>query len=298
MGVDAVSAGNIGQPPYDPSWLPATWTVLEVSSFQAVDLEAAPGIVVVTSLGVDHLDWHGTAEEYWRDKLSFTRAEGPHLTLLAHDAALLTQREQVGGTCEVREPLDHDLTTALGLLGRHSDSNVALALGATARALEVPVATVVTAAFAHASEFTPLPGRLTPVRTIGNVRYVDDGLATSVLPTIAALEVFATDDVALIVGGFDRGVDYAPLATALGARARSTTVVTLGDAGARIGTALAGLSSVRVVRASDMTDAIALARDAIAPRGVVVLSPAAPSFDAYANWEERSADFARVVASL
>ena len=63
------------------------------------------------------------------------------------------------------------------------------------------------------------------------MRYIDDGLATSVLPTLAALEVFRDEPLALIAGGFDRGVDYAELADALCARGRDTTLITMGNAG-------------------------------------------------------------------
>jgi UDP-N-acetylmuramoyl-L-alanine---L-glutamate ligase len=298
MGVDAESAGNIGQPPYDPEFGSAMWTVVEVSSFQATDVECAPSIVVVTSLGVDHLDWHGSPEEYWRDKLSLTRAEGPHTTLLADDDTLLSQVDQIGGDREVVEPIDDDLAQSLGLLGRHNDSNVALALEAVALALEAPLNVVAECGREHSHEFVPLPGRLTLVRTIGQSRFVDDGLATSVLPTTAALRVFEHDVVALIAGGFDRGIDYEPLAVAIAARESPTTVITLGDAGARIASALARHTHVRVVPARDMDDAVNLGWAAVSATGVVLLSPAAPSFDSYANWEERSADFARVVRRI
>lgn len=297
-GQSAESAGNIGAPPYDPAFHIAEWTVLETSSFQAVDIEPAPRIVVVTSLGVDHLDWHGSPEQYWRDKLALTRAEGPHVTLLADDPALAAQVDQIGGQVDTVGPRDDDLGVALGLLGRHNQSNVALALAAVAHATDTSVADVAATGRDQRRAFTPLPGRLTLVGTVGDVRFVDDGLATAVLPTVAALAVFETEPVALIVGGFDRGVDYGSLASAVAARPLATTVVTLGPAGTRIADALVTHPRVHVRRASDMGDAVALARDAVSGGGVVLLSPAAPSFDAYANWEERSADFTRVVAAL
>jgi len=67
-------------------------------------------------------------------------------------------------------------------------------------------------------------------------RYVDDGLATSALPVVAALEVFDDEPVALIVGGFDRGVDYAPLAEAIAARRQPMVLITMGEAGKRMAT--------------------------------------------------------------
>jgi len=70
---------------------------LEVSSFQCVDIDVAPGLVVVTSLGADHLDWHGTLEEYRRDKLSLTRAPGEHRTLVPENATMHDYAAEIGG---------------------------------------------------------------------------------------------------------------------------------------------------------------------------------------------------------
>jgi UDP-N-acetylmuramoylalanine-D-glutamate ligase len=148
--------------------------------------------------------------------------------------------------------------------------------------------------------FEPLRGRLSLVasedRDGATVRYVDDGLATSVLPAVAALEVFADEPVALIAGGFDRGVDYIPLAVALAGRAQRTVVLTMGDAGARIAEALGQLRpDIERHAVNSMREAVALGRRSLTSGGVVLLSPGAPSFDRYRNWEERSDDFAAAV---
>ena len=80
----------------------------------------------------------------------------------------------------------------------------------------------------------PLPSRLTPVGTVGGVTFVDDSLSTNVLPTLAALDAFPGRRIALIVGGQDRGIDYAPLAAGVLARPAPTYVLTLPDSGPRI----------------------------------------------------------------
>jgi UDP-N-acetylmuramoylalanine--D-glutamate ligase len=297
MGEDAQSAGNIGQPPYEPTWRPPTWTVLEVSSFQAADIEVAPAFVVVTSLGADHLDWHGSVEQYWSEKLALTRAVGAHRTVLANDATLLAQRHQIGGDTEVVGVTEDDVALAaeLSLIGRHNASNVAVAVHAAAA---VHSGDVRAAAREYRGNFTPLPGRLTLIRDVDHVRFVDDGLATSVTPTLAALDVFRDDPLALIAGGFDRGGDYTGLAASLGQREAATTVITTGPAGGRIFAALRAHPTVRAETASDLRDAVSKARAALTGPSVVLLSPAAPSFDAYENWEARSADFARIVREI
>ena len=296
--------GNIGQPPYAPDVDTAKgWLVLEVSSFQCVDIDVAPRLVIVTSLGSDHLDWHGSLENYQTDKLSLTNAEGEHVTMVPDDATFRGVAERLGGERRFVAPDTTGLAASLGLMGAHSDSNVALALHAVAQLTGRTLDDVEQRVRAMASTFEPLRGRLTLVatETVGDasIRYVDDGLATSVLPSIAALAVFVGEPVAIVVGGFDRGVDYVPLAEALASRESATTVLTMGDAGRRIADALRvlGLDVVRR-QVSTMRDAVTLARAALPEGGVVLLSPAAPSFDQYKNWEERSDDFTAVVLDI
>ncbi len=293
--------GNIGQPPYDPTLDTSTgWLVLELSSFQCVDLEVAPGIVVVTSLGADHLDWHGSLQAYRDDKLSLTRAFGEHLTLVPDDETMHAEADRLGGELHFVPADTTHLAAPLGLMGAHSDSNVALALGATARLTRRDAREIRERVAARAHGFEPLPGRLslvtTEVRHGTTVRYVDDGLATSVLPAVAALEVFADDPVALIAGGFDRGVDYVPLAAAIARRSAGTMVLTMGDAGARVADALARLRpDVPRRTVTSMREAVNEGRRYLRDGGVVLLSPGAPSFDRYRNWEERSDDFVAAV---
>ena len=301
---DAQCLGNIGQPPYDPDIDTSRgWLILEVSSFQCVDLDVAPVVVVVTSLGSDHLDWHGSLERYRSDKLSLTRAHGEHRTLVADDPSFYEVRSQLGGEVTFVPRDTTSLAAQLGLIGSHNDANVALALAAVATLTGIAVDDVRASASMNASRFELLRGRLTLVANEeidgALVRYVDDGLATSVLPAIAALEVFANDPVALIAGGFDRGVDYDDLALALTRRTQPTTLVTMGHAGARLGAAVRAQDpNVSQRSASTMREAVEFARESLAHGGVVLLSPAAPSFDQYQNWEERSDDFVAVVRSF
>ena len=304
LGEGAQALGNIGQPPYDPTIDTSTgWLVLEVSSFQAADLVLAPGLIVVTSLGADHLDWHGSLEQYREDKLSFTRSAGTHRTLVADQASLRAVRDQIGGEVTFVASDESGLAASLGLIGAHNDANAALALAAAAMLTGVAEADVRAAVEARADAFEPLRGRLTLVASESVdgdvVRYVDDGLATSVLPAIAALEVFHEEPVALIAGGFDRGVDYGELADVLVERRRPTVLITMGNAGVRLSDEVHQRRRELIQHvAKDMLEAVTLARASLTGGGVVLLSPAAPSFDHYHNWEERSDDFTAIVRAL
>ncbi len=278
LGHRAVRVGNIGAPPYDPS-VDATegWWVLEVSSFQSADVTHAPAFIVVTSLGSDHLDWHGSLEQYHRDKLALTRATGEHVTVLADSQALRAEVDQLGGTLVWVREHDHALAEALHLLGTHNDANVGLALAVVARVTNTSTSEVRAAALARVSAYVPLAGRLSIVRDVvrdaDEFRFIDDGLATAPLPTLAALEVFADDPLALVAGGFDRGVDYHELATTLNSRERETHVVTMGPAGERLASLLA--PHVKSGHVDTVSDAVALALTLLEHGGVVLFSPAA-----------------------
>jgi UDP-N-acetylmuramoylalanine--D-glutamate ligase len=304
VGEESQRLGNIGQPPYDPTISTSTgWLIVEVSSFQCVDLDVAPETVVVTSLGSDHLDWHGSLEQYQSDKLSLTRAQGKHRTLVADNEAFHRVQNQLGGDVHFIPADTTGLATALGLLGTHNNANVALALTVVASLAELSINEVRAKVFERASTFEPLPGRLTLVHVEhserGTIRYVDDGLATAALPTMAALEVFSDQAVALIAGGFDRGVDYEELVSSLSKRTQPTTLIAMGEAGTRLGDLIRNRDSrVAQFPASTMLDAVALARESLKTGGVVLLSPAAPSFDHYRNWEERSDDFRSAVFAV
>jgi UDP-N-acetylmuramoylalanine--D-glutamate ligase len=303
-GAHAHRLGNIGQPPYDPTLdLSSGWLVLEVSSFQATDLDTAPGTVVVTSLGSDHVDWHGSQKAYINDKLRLTRGAGQHATFVPDAEVFHDLRDEIGGDIVFVPSRDSDLARTLGLFGEHSKGNVALALRVAAHCTGFSEDDVENAVRANASNFTPLPGRLTLVgreqREGCTITYIDDGLATSTLPTIAALNVFAEDPVALLAGGFDRGVDYSPLVDALASRTERTVVVTMGNAGARIGAALhERAADVMVAHVATLKEGVSFARSALPQGGVVLLSPGAPSFDAYKNWAERSADFTEIARTF
>jgi UDP-N-acetylmuramoyl-L-alanine---L-glutamate ligase len=123
--------------------------------------------------------------------------------------------------------------------------------------------------------------------------FVDDSLATNVLPTREALEAFATRRVALIAGGHDRGIDYTPLADYLATRVAPTAVVSLPESGPRITEVVRARTAVPTVDVDDIETAVARAFELAQPDGVVLLSPAAPSFGQFRNYAERSERFAK-----
>jgi UDP-N-acetylmuramoylalanine--D-glutamate ligase len=303
LGVRSLVAGNIGLPPWDPDagedW--DVW-VVETSSFQAADVPSSPSVVAVTSLAPDHLDWHGSEEAYYADKLSLCSQPGALLTvadasseILRAHAALLGP--EVWWVAEGDPSLDGPWTAALGLPGRHARRNALVAracligLGVSAARDDERVARA-------AAGFTPLAHRFHPIGVVDGVEFVDDSLSTNVLPTLAALDTLGDRPVALLVGGQDRGIDYLPLAHALTSRRARTLVATLPAVGRRIGDAVRaqGGEAVDFEALADATAAAfewALRHTGTDGRpGVVLLSPAAPSFGQFRDYRERAAAFA------
>jgi UDP-N-acetylmuramoylalanine--D-glutamate ligase len=294
LGHPAVAGGNIGQPPWDPAidTDPEYW-IIETSSFQIPDLTNGPPVVAVTSLFPDHLDWHGSVERYYSDKLSLCSKPGVERALAPEgDALLRAQLRSLGdrvqwvGTSDFADPW----VDALGLPGTHNVRNASLA-----RAVLVAVGIVEagddTRMAAAAEGFAGLFSRCESIGHVGEVEFVNDSLATNVLPTLAALQAFGDRKVALLVGGHDRGLDYSPLADAVAQRGHPTLVVTMPDNGPRIGQAVRQGSGTEVVDAIDLDEAVATAFSWAQPDGVVLLSPAAPSFGRFEDYRDRARAF-------
>jgi UDP-N-acetylmuramoylalanine--D-glutamate ligase len=308
LGRRVLVGGNIGVAPFDPlvtaaGPVPECW-VIEVSSYQATDLPVSPPVVAVTSLHPDHLPWHGGVEQYYRDKLSACAQPGADLTIANGDSDLLRERfPLLGPRVEwVSEADDPDATwmDALGIPGGHNRRNALIARQCL-RALGIAGADDDEAMRKAAIGYEGLPSRLTTIGEVDGVTFVDDSLSTNVLPTLAALEAFPGQRVALIVGGQDRGIDYADLAAGVASRHDPTLVLTLPDSGPRISAEFeavaAGLRSPAFTGVTDCPDlASAVATGLRWARGegggIVLLSPAAPSFGHFRDYRDRAEAFA------
>ena len=315
LGYRCLVGGNIGQPPWDPEGPtgppgftassasadgagPWDFWVIEVSSYQAMDLPCSPPVVAVTSLHPDHLDWHGGVRNYYRDKLSACSQPGADLTVANGDSDLLRERVSLLGPrvdwVHAADDPDASWMEPLGLLGGHNRRNALIARRCL-HALGVAGASDEGAMRAAAGGFRHLDHRLQVVGDVAGVTFVDDSLSTNVLPTLAALDAFPGRRVALIAGGHDRGIDYAPLAAGLRGRAAPTLVLALPDSGARIHAELDRVGLLNAEDCADLDAAVARGFDWARPDGVVLLSPAAPSFGRFRDYRERGEVFARAM---
>jgi UDP-N-acetylmuramoylalanine-D-glutamate ligase len=270
-------AGNIGRPVIELLDLDAdVWVVCELSSYQIADLTVGPEVAVLTNLSREHTDWHGSEQRYRADKLRLFELPGVR-------AAVRPLGDRGGWPLVIA-------SEQIPLRGRHNAENVAAAIAAIeAAGLPLPP-------LPQALEgLSALPHRLQTVHTdASGTEWIDDSISTTPESTIAALEAFAGRPLVLIAGGSDRDQDYTRLATELSSRGAPTTLVLLPDTGPAIAAAAAsrGFAEDRMSTAGDMREATQLARRLGVDGGIVLLSPAAPSFSQYANFEERGDDFA------
>lgn len=302
LGHRCLVGGNIGQPPWDPAAGSPRYDywVIETSSYQATDLPCSPPVVAVTSLHPDHLDWHGDVETYYADKLSACSQPGADLTIANGDSDLLRARAGLLGPrvewVRADDDADAGWMKGLGLLGTHNRRN-ALIARACLLALGIGEARDDAALALAAEGFVPLASRLQVIGEVAGVTFVDDSLSTNVLPTLAAMDAFPGRRVALIAGGHDRGIDYQPLATGLATREAPTLVLAVPDSGPRIQAAIEAEcpGTVEVAACADLAAAAERGFRWAQPDGVVLLSPAAPSFGRFRDYRDRGEAFARAM---
>lgn len=275
MGYVTGVVGNIGVP-ISEAPTGAEFLVIETSSYQAANFDGMCDIGVVTSLYQEHLDWHRDVATYQRDKINLLN----HARVkIVHPQVLETGVELPHGTT-VCKPVVEKIPNEY-LSRPHNLNNVAVTLEIV-RALKLDVK----AAIKAMEGFKGLPHRQQELGIKNDILYVDDSIATTPQAAIAAMDVYKGRPLTLIVGGYDRGVDYAPLVDYIH-KNRNLLVVGLGPAGRRI------LQAVPGEPVGTMTEAVQKAKAATPKGGVILLSPAAPSFGLFRDYVERGEAFAK-----
>lgn len=309
-GIPAQVGGNIGTPVASMIASSATdqWNVLELSSFQLqTTTQFRPKIAVILNVTQNHLDRHRTMRRYAEAKARIlaNQTESDHAILNFddpfcrefHTAAAVTWFSSGGAT---RDGLSLDgnsiwfrdqpvmSASDVPIRGRHNLENTMAAIGASFIAgVQLP------AIAAAVRTFKAVEHRLEFVRNVNGVDYYNDSKATSVDATLKALEAF-DQGVWIILGGKDKGSDYAPLRAPLAAKGRSALLI--GSAAAKIGTALNG--ALPLIEAGTLDEAVRVAFAQAVPGDTVLLAPACSSFDQFQNFEHRGRVFKELVGRL
>jgi UDP-N-acetylmuramoylalanine--D-glutamate ligase len=309
-GRTAHLAGNIGVPALDLlDSEPAEVTVVELSSYHTADLEVGPEVALVTNLFKEHTDWHGSEKAYRAEKLRLLALPQVRVRVLgARDGQLMAAVAAAGAPASVVPTQGPGATMFFGvsdgwdvvdgaicrggkrivhrselpLQGEHNALNLCAALTAI-EAFDITLPRLPESL----RDFHSLPHRLETVSERNGQLWVDDSISTTPESTLAALASYPGRQIVLIGGGQDRGQDYAELGREL--RAAGAIVIGVPSSGSRLVACAraAGVPATQAFDVADMPTAVAAA-DRIARRGtVVLLSPAAPSYDHYRNFEER-----------
>lgn len=310
--------GNIGIPLIGcvEQIKPDDLCVVELSSFQLHTMKVSPPVAAVTNVTPNHLNWHTGMNEYIAAKANIFRhqsADGRVVLNYENDVTRAYAESAPGRVCffsSKRTPPEGDAvyeengaiylrtdgaavkvidTSDIILPGRHNVENYMTAIGLTAGLVSAK------AVYAVASTFPGVEHRLEFVRELDGIKYYNGSIDSSPTRTVAALSCFKVP-VVVILGGYDKNLDYEPLCEPLFEHARAAVIT--GQNGEKIFKALEAHGvpeGFEIIKEPDFEKAVYAAKNAAKPGDVVILSPAAASFDHFKNFEERGKTYKNIV---
>ena len=308
-------AGNIGSDPFEflDKLRPTDRVVLELSSFQLIDIEHSPHIAVVLGITSDHLEYHKTQPAYVEAKTPIVRfqTEADHAILSAENSESLAFAELTRATVHYSAtalPVEDGVhvhegnfvqqvpgqsaeivasTSDVQLLGEHNLGNAAAAI------VVAKLCGVHNTAIQEAlRSFTGLPHRIQLVHESAGVRWYDDSIATNNGAVIAAIRSFQAP-ILLIAGGSTKDLDYSELGSVI-ASSNVKQLLLIGQTAAEIAQAAEqhDYPTDRIFFAGTLDKAVEEAVSQSQDGDVVLLSPASASFDQFPNYKVRGDQFA------
>ncbi|MDE5884512.1 MAG: UDP-N-acetylmuramoyl-L-alanine--D-glutamate ligase [Oscillospiraceae bacterium] len=321
-GKKVYKGGNIGKAllPLIEEITEQDVAVVELSSFQLISMRKSPDIALITNITPNHLDVHGTMEEYTEAKINlirhqnafsrtvlnydnsgtrdlqnfvrgklnwFTRQEIPDRGAFLRDDGMLCYIENQEITSilhkdQIRIPGMHNVENFLGV--------IAALWG------EVEIAEIV----AVAEHFGGVEHRIEFVREVNGVKYYNDSIATSPTRVLAGLRSF-DQKIIVIAGGYDKKIPFEPMAETVCDRVK--LLILTGVTADKIQKAVTAAKNydpekIRILRVDSMEEAVETASREAQSGDVVTLSPACASFDKYPNFEVRGKHFKDLVKNL
>lgn len=281
--------------------------VLEISNFQLEQLaciQASPHIALITNLTANHIDRHGTFEEYCRVKEGIFKYQkcdpnDPSVSVFnAEDSITRVWYQkylsQPGRSCLTfcADDVPEEYAKLFQLPGRANRSNLAAALAIVSR-FDIDLSSVEKAI----ATFKGLPNRCQLIAEVRGVRWYDDSKATTPISTMAALNGIDEPKI-LIAGGYDKKISFAEMGNCIAKRAKA--VVLVGQTAAKIADAirLPGQTDCIIKYADSMEQAVRIANETAVSGDVVLMSPACASYDMFKNYIQRSEIFIEAVKAL
>ena len=320
-GYNTYLGGNIGIPIFTKldEITPEDIIVLELSSFQLMGMEQSPNIGVITNITPNHLNIHKDYQEYIDAKKNIFKYQKENdIVVLNYDneitrkcireanskVVLFSGKEKLENgfivdnntikQCEdgVRK---HILDTSEVLLrGEHNYENIATALAVTKSLVDIDTA------IQAVKEFKAVEHRLEFVKEINGSKWYNDSVSSSPTRTIAGLNSF-NEDIVLIAGGYDKNLDYTPIAKPILAKVK--TLILLGQTSGKIFEAVKREEekegkNIDIHMCETLEETVNLAKKLSKPGEVVLFSPASASFDLFKNFADRGEKFKKLVNQL
>jgi UDP-N-acetylmuramoylalanine--D-glutamate ligase len=310
-GYKAPVCGNIGYPIVNEIDKGNDYLIAEISSFQ---LEYSPTfkpkVAVFMNYTADHVDWHGSEEEYLRVKTQFVKGKrSPEWVVFnACDKILMRVAEENQSTrywfgkemgeycCFMKEQTffikeKDNIMSVLNqadvkLFGNHNYQNIMASIAA-ARIAGISVDVIARTV----KEFQGIEHRLEYITDINGIAFYNDSKATNCDSTICALKAFEDTKIVLIAGGRDKGTDLTELVQEI--KNHTTNVILIGEATERFAGALKEGNYENIHKVNSLEAAIEKGLEL--NDGPVVLSPACASYDMFSNFEERGRVFKDIV---
>ena len=323
-GKNCFLGGNIGKPIFTEikNMKPEDIVVLELSSFQLMEMEVSPDISVVTNMYPDHLNIHSSYEEYQQAKKNiFLHQNENGVVILNYDNEITRkfadevksnlvyfsslQKLKNGYVYDRKDETIKRYANGksenilkkqeIKLRGIHNYENICAALAATASIVDEK------SQIKAIKEFNGVEHRLEFVRELNGVKYYNDSIGTSPASTIAGLNAF-DENIILLAGGSDKGLDYTEIGETIAKKVR--VLLLTGPTAEKIENATklamnkAGKETVEIIHCKDLQEAVSTANETAKSGEIVLMSPASASFDAFKNFIERGIKFKEFVNNL
>ncbi|MBQ9298488.1 MAG: UDP-N-acetylmuramoyl-L-alanine--D-glutamate ligase [Clostridia bacterium] len=321
QGYNCYLGGNIGIPLFTKleEMKKDDIVVLELSSFQLMDIKVSPQIAVITNISPNHLDIHKSYEEYIEAKKNIFKFQDENGILI------LNYDNEITKACEAEAPgkvvffstetkipngviLDDNVikicnnnlrkhilnAKELLLRGKHNYANACTAIAATMSLADTEIQAEAI------KNFKGVKHRLEFVREIDGVKWYNDSIGTSPTRTIAGLNSFE-EKIVLIAGGYDKHLDYTPIAKPI--LDNVSSLILMGQTAGKIKKSVEDEmensdKSIDIYECDTLKETIEVAKNVAKKGEVVLFSPASASFDMYKNFEERGDKFKAIVNSL
>lgn len=318
---DCYIGGNIGIPLFTKlnEMTPESVVILELSSFQLMDMDISPKISVITNIAPNHLDIHKSYEEYIESKknIFLHQNEDGILVLNADNNITSKMSSEANGKVIMfssKQKLDNGViyddntikicddglrrhlldVKDVKLRGVHNYENICAAIAATESLVDPDTQ------IKAITNFNGVEHRLEFIREINGVKWYNDSIGTSPSRTIAGLNSF-DEKIVLIAGGYDKHLDYTPIAKPIVENV--SALVLVGATSEKISNAVetelkAQNKEMPIIKCTTLEETIQVAKRIAKAGEVVLFSPASASFDMFKNFAERGNIFKNLVNSL